>query len=283
MENKFCMSCGQQLEAGAKFCPYCGATQPTEAPNTQAQGGNSQPVGQPQTPPMQPQTPPVQPNPNTQQGYQQVPQQPGMQYQQQGQYQQYPQQPGMQYQQPVQKPIFTLKQLKNQVPGQTGPQPELNFIDSLKYTMANIVDFKTPESRKSVYWWNTLAISVFNIIVWIIISMIVSVTEYSFFYTSYDMMGDLLYILLSLINIPLLLSNLSAAIRRIIYLGENPWLVLVPGYNIYLLVTDKKTYYQQPYQQNYGQQQVPQQPMQNQQQPLQPQQVPTKKQTNDQN
>ncbi|MDO4457459.1 MAG: zinc ribbon domain-containing protein [Ligilactobacillus murinus] len=278
MENKFCMSCGQQLDAGAKFCPYCGATQPTEAPNTQAQGGN-QPVGQPQ----QPQTPPVQPNPNTQQGYQQVPQQPGMQYQQQGQYQQYPQQPGMQYQQPVQKPSFTLKQLKNQVPGQTGPQPELNFIDSLKYTMANIVDFKTPESRKSVYWWNTLAISVFNIIVWIIISMIVSVTEYSFFYTSYDMMGDLLYILLSLINIPLLLSNLSAAIRRIIYLGENPWLVLVPGYNIYLLVTDKKTYYQQPYQQNYGQQQVPQQPMQNQQQPLQPQQVPTKKQTNDQN
>lgn len=272
------MSCGQQLDAGAKFCPYCGAAQPTEAPNTQAQGGNSQPVGQPQ-----PQTPPVQPNPNIQQGYQQVPQQPGMQYQQQGQYQQYPQQPGMQYQQPVQKPSFTLKQLKNQVPGQIGPQPELNFIDSLKYTMANIVDFKTPESRKSVYWWNTLAISVFNIIVWIIISMIVSVTEYSFFYTSYDMMGDLLYILLSLINIPLLLSNLSAAIRRIIYLGENPWLVLVPGYNIYLLVTDKKTYYQQPYQQNYGQQQAPQQPMQNQQQPLQPQQVPTKKQTNDQN
>ncbi len=84
MENKFCMSCGQQLDAGAKFCPYCGATQPTEAPNTQAQGGNSQPVGQPQTP----QTPPVQPNPNMQQGYQQAPQQPGMQYQQQRQYQQ---------------------------------------------------------------------------------------------------------------------------------------------------------------------------------------------------
>ncbi|WP_404389152.1 zinc-ribbon domain-containing protein [Ligilactobacillus animalis] len=25
MENKFCSNCGQQLEAGAKFCPQCGA------------------------------------------------------------------------------------------------------------------------------------------------------------------------------------------------------------------------------------------------------------------
>lgn len=241
----------------------------------------------------QPQTPPVQPNP---QSYQQAPQQPNMQqgYQQQvpptGQ-QPYQQQvpPTGQYQQPMPKLRMSMKQLKNQIPGQAGPQPELNFIDSLKYTMVNIIDFKTPESRKAVYWWNTLAITGFNVIVWIIISMIVSVTEYSIFYTSYDVMGDLLYILLSLINIPLLLSNLSAAVRRIICLGENPWLVLVPGYNVYLLVTDKKTYYQQPYQQNYGQQpqmpqqpQAPQQPMQNQQQPLQQHQVPTKNQTDNQ-
>lgn len=281
MENKFCSNCGQQLEAGAKFCPQCGATQ-NVAPSNQGQ-----PVNQ------QPQTPPVQPNP---QSYQQAPQQPNMQqgYQQQvpptGQ-QPYQQQvpPTGQYQQPMPKLRMSMKQLKNQIPGQAGPQPELNFIDSLKYTMVNIIDFKTPESRKAVYWWNTLAITGFNVIVWIIISMIVSVTEYSIFYTSYDMMGDLLYILLSLINIPLLLSNLSAAVRRIIYLGENPWLVLVPGYNVYLLVTDKKTYYQQPYQQNYGQQpqmpqqpQAPQQPMQNQQQQLQQHQVPTKNQTDNQ-
>lgn len=275
MENKFCSNCGQQLEAGAKFCPQCGATQ-NVAPSNQGQ-----PVNQ------QPQTPPVQPNP---QSYQQAPQQPNMQqgYQQQvpptGQ-QPYQQQvpPTGQYQQPMPKLRMSMKQLKNQIPGQAGPQPELNFIDSLKYTMVNIIDFKTPESRKAVYWWNTLAITGFNVIVWIIISMIVSVTEYSIFYTSYDMMGDLLYILLSLINIPLLLSNLSAAVRRIIYLGENPWLVLVPGYNVYLLVTDKKTYCQQPYQQNYGQQpQMPQQPMQNQQQPLQQHQVPTKNQTDNQ-
>lgn len=269
MENKFCSNCGQQLEAGAKFCPQCGATQNVASSN------QGQPVNQ------QPQTPPVQPNP---QSYQQAPQQPNMQ---QGYQQQVP--PTGQYQQPMPKLRMSMKQLKNQIPGQAGPQPELNFIDSLKYTMVNIIDFKTPESRKAVYWWNTLAITGFNVIVWIIISMIVSVTEYSIFYTSYDVMGDLLYILLSLINIPLLLSNLSAAVRRIIYLGENPWLVLVPGYNVYLLVTDKKTYYQQPYQQNYGQQpqmpqqpQAPQQPMQNQQQPLQQHQVPTKNQTDNQ-
>lgn len=70
MENKFCSNCGQQLEAGVKFCPQCGTTQ-NVAPSNQGQ-----PVNQ------QPQTPPVQPTP---QSYQQAPQQPNMQqgYQQQ--------------------------------------------------------------------------------------------------------------------------------------------------------------------------------------------------------
>lgn len=291
MENKFCVSCGQQLEAGAKFCPHCGASQPVEQ-NQQPQAGTTQPQApqmqqqptqaqpaQPQTPPVQPQaqqqTPPVQPTP--QQGYQQNG------YQQAGQQ--------GQYQQPAMKPKVTFKQLKNQIPGQAGPQPELNFIDSVKYTIANIIDFKTPESRKSVYWWNSLAISIVDIAVFILILIIKSITANDFYYTGFDMIASILMILLLLANIPMLLSNVSAAIRRINYLGENPWLVLVPGYSTYLLLIDKReTYYQQPgqYQQYQQQQNMNQMPNMNQapnqmpQQPVQNQQ-PVQQNNNDQN
>lgn len=256
------MSCGQQLDAGAKFCPYCGATQPTEAPNTQAQGGNSQPVGQPQqpqTPPMQPQTPPVQPNPNTQQGYQQVPQQPGMQYQQQGQYQQYPQQPGMQ-----ERVKQDFNRFKNAIPGQVGPQPELGFIDSIKYCLANIFDFMTPESRKSVYWWFMLGI----ILIYIVGAVILFI----------PIIGPIAY---SVATTALTIAAYAAGVRRIRYVGKSPWWILMPIYNLYLLVIDKPQPYMgqpmyqqvppQQYQQQYQQQNMNQVPNQMPQQPVQPQ------------
>lgn len=269
------MSCGQQLDAGAKFCPYCGATQPTEAPNTQAQGGNSQPVGQPQqpqTPPMQPQTPPVQPNPNTQQGYQQGPQQPGMQYQQ------YPQQPGVQ-----ERVKQDLNRFKNAIPGQVGPQPELGFIDSIKYCLANIFDFMTPESRKSVYWWFTLG-SILISIVGMVILLI-------------PIIGMIVY---SIATTALTIASFAAGVRRIRYIGKSPWWILVPFYNLYLLVIDKPQPYmgqpmyqqnqmQQPYQQvpqqQYQQQNMNQAPNQMPQQPLQQQapQQPVQPQNDDQN
>lgn len=276
MENKFCMSCGQQLEAGAKFCPHCGATQPTEAPNTQAQGGNDQPVGQqvpPQTPPMQQQTPPVQPNPNMQQGYQQAPQQPGMQYQQ------YPQQPGVQ-----ERVKQDLNRFKNTIPGQAGPQPELGFIDSIKYCLANIFDFMTPESRKAVYWWFTLGI----ILIYIVGAVVLFI----------PIIGPIAY---SVATTALTIAAYAAGARRIRYVGKSPWWILMPIYNLYLLVIDKPQPYmgqpmyqqnqmQQPYQQvpqqQYQQQNMNQAPNQMPQQPLQqqaPQQPVQPSQNNDQN
>lgn len=265
MENKFCMSCGQQLDAGAKFCPYCGATQPTEAPNTQAQGGNSQPVGQPQ----QPQTPPVQPNPNTQQGYQQVPQQPGMQYQQQGQYQQ-------------NRVVKDFKKYKNDVPGQAGPQPKLGFIDSIKYIAVNTFDFKTPETRKSVYWWGVLGGTIITTILVIIQNLlaVLALASYSEFLA---LVTWFVVIVFYAFDLAYGISILAAMVRRTRYITNNPWLVLVPFYNLYLMLVDYPQYnpnmyqqYQQPYQQqnmNQAPNQMPQQPLQQQapQQPVQPQ------------
>ncbi len=281
MENKFCSNCGQQLEAGAKFCPQCGATQ-NVAPSNQGQ-----PVNQ------QPQTPPVQPNP---QSYQQAPQQPNMQqgyqqqvpptgqqpYQQQvpptGQYQQMPPQPGMQ-----ERVKEDLNRFKNQVPGQAGTQPELGFIDSMKYCLANTFDFMTPESRKSVFWWNYLG-AVLIMTIGIVIMFI-------------PIVGVLVY---SIAQVGLWMGIYAAGVRRMRYIGKSPWLIIVPFYRVYLLIIDKPQPYmgqpmyqqpnqmQQPYQQqNYGQQpqymnqqQAPQQPVQNQHQP---QQVPSQKPNNDQN
>ncbi|WHQ79901.1 zinc-ribbon domain-containing protein [Ligilactobacillus animalis] len=281
MENKFCSNCGQQLEAGAKFCPQCGATQ-NVAPSNQGQTVNQQP-----------QTPPVQPKP---QSYQQAPQQPNMQqgyqqqvpptgqqpYQQQvpptGQYQQMPPQPGMQ-----ERVKEDLNRFKNQVPGQAGAQPELGFIDSMKYCLANIFDFMTPESRKSVFWWNFLGAALIMTI-GIVIMFI-------------PIVGVLVY---SIAQVGLWIGIYAAAARRMRYIGKSPWLIIVPFYRVYLLIIDKPQPYmgqpmyqqpnqmQQPYQQqNYGQQpqymnqqQAPQQLVQNQHQP---QQVPSQKPNDDQN
>lgn len=277
MENKFCVSCGQQLEAGAKFCPHCGASQPVEqnqqpqagttqqqAPQMQQQATQAQPA-QPQTPPVQPQaqqqTPPVQPNP--QQGYQQNGYQ---QAGQQGQFQQYPQQPGVQT-----RVKSDLNKFKNAVPGQAGPQPELGFIDSVKYCIANTFDFLTPESRKSVFWWNVLGmllIGLVGLVIWII-----------------PLLGPLAY---SAVMLGLQISFLAAGVRRLRYIGKNPWWVIVPFYRVYLLVIDKPQPYmnqqmyqqnfagqnqmQQPYQQQYQQPQNMNMPNQASQQPLQNQQ-----------
>lgn len=287
MENKFCVSCGQQLEAGAKFCPHCGASQPVEQ-NQQPQAGTTQPQApqmqqqptqaqpaQPQTPPVQPQaqpqTPPVQPTP--QQGYQQNG------YQQAGQQGQY-QQPGVQT-----RMKNDLNKFKNEVPGQAGAQPELGFIDSMKYCIANTFDFLTPESRKSVYWWNFLGVWLINVVGAVILII--------------PILGQLVY---GIVTLGLQIGNLAAGVRRLRYIGKNPWLMLIPFYNYYLCAIDKPQPYmnqqmyqqnfagqnqmQQPYQQQYQQpqnmnmqNQATQQPLQN-QQPMQGQQQTS---NNDQN
>ena len=277
MENKFCSNCGQQLEAGAKFCPQCGATQ-NVAPSNQGQ-----PVNQ------QPQTPPVQPNP---QSYQQAPQQPNMQ---QGYQQQVP--PTGQYQQRVNQFTDDIKKFKNVVPGQMGSQPNLGFWDSVKYVTANTFDFKTPETRKAVYWWGTLGQCIVLLALYMIVILLTTMVLGSG--------SELLFLLANVFGIVLYafwavsgISLLAAAVRRTRYIANNPWLVLVPFCNIYLLLVDHPQYQSQPYQQpnqmqqpyqqqNYGQQpqymnqqQAPQQPVQNQHQP---QQVPSQKPNDDQN
>ncbi len=289
MKNKFCSNCGQQLEAGAKFCPQCGATQ-NVAPSNQGQ-----PVNQ------QPQTPPVQPNP---QSYQQAPQQPNMQqgYQQQvpptGQ-QPYQQQvpPTGQYQQRVNQFTNDIKKFKNVVPGQMGSQPNLGFWDSVKYVTANTFDFKTPEIRKAVYWWGTLGQCIVGLALYMIMYFF-AITGFSSGSELMLLLGNLFYIIFYVFCCASGISLLAAAVRRTRYIANNPWLVLVPFYNIYLLLVDHPQYQSQPYQQpnqmqqpyqqqNYGQQpqymnqqQAPQQPVQNQHQP---QQVPSQKPNDDQN
>lgn len=229
MENKFCMSCGQQLEAGAKFCPHCGATQPTEALNTQAQGGNDQPVGQqvtPQTPPMQQQTPPVQPNPNMQQGYQQAPQQPGMQERFKQDY----------------------ARFKNNISVEASMQPQLGFVDSVKYTLANTFDTMTPESRKSVFWWACLGFTLIDIALYMLITLLAVVT-FSSASELFGLITILVWIIFIVFNSVNGLSLFAAAIRRYRFVEKSPWWIFMPLYDIYLLIIDKP----QPYQPYYGQ------------------------------
>lgn len=293
MENKFCVSCGQQLEAGAKFCPHCGASQPVEqnqqpqagttqqqAPQMQQQPTQAQPA-QPQTPPVQPQaqqqTPPVQPTP--QQGYQQNG------YQQAGQQGQF------------QKHVNDFKKYRNTVPGQGGTQPKLGFLDSVKYMAANTFDFKTPETRKAVFWWGVLGGGIVTTILEILkqIMALVAVSSLS------EFLAILTYIIMIIAGIFDLLygiSFLSGMVRRIRYITNNPWLVLVPFYNLYLMLLDYPQYNPQMYQQNqmqqpgqyqqYQQQNMNQMPNMNQapnqmpQQPVQNQQ-PVQQNNNDQN
>lgn len=255
MENKFCVSCGQQLEAGSKFCPHCGASQPIEPMQQQAKQVQS---AQPQMPP------------NPQQGYQQN----GYQ---QGQFQ---------------KHVNDFKKYRNTVPGQSGVQPQLGFLDSVKYMAANTFDFKTPETRKAVFWWGVLGGGIVITILEILkqIMAVVAVSSLSEFFA---ILTYIIMIIAGIFDLLYGISFLSGMVRRIRYITNNPWLVLVPFYNLYLMLLDYPQYNSQMYQQNQMQQpnqyqqyqqhqnmnrmpninqvpnQMPQQPVQN-QQPVQP-------------
>lgn len=103
-------------------------------------------------------------------------------------------------------------------------QPQLGFVGSIQYIMQHAFEFNggTPESRKSVFWWGFLAVYLLNFV-----SLFIPV------------IGELFVWLTAILLV-------SAAMRRLDYLGKNPgiaWLMMIPLIAIYpmiLMFFDKK-------------------------------------------
>lgn len=103
-------------------------------------------------------------------------------------------------------------------------QPQLGFIGSVQYIMQHAFEFNgdVAESRKSVFWWGYLGYCVCGLILGFI-----------------PVIGALLIW-------PLMILLVSASMRRLTYIDQNPglgWLVLVPVIGLYvffLMILDKK-------------------------------------------
>ncbi|ETY74603.1 hypothetical protein LFAB_06335 [Lactiplantibacillus fabifermentans T30PCM01] len=124
-------------------------------------------------------------------------------------------------------------------------QGPLSFIDSTKYGISHWRDFKTAESRRGVFWWLTLGITVLGIGVEIVFLILTSV------FGALGALGSLLVVVLIFILVAASLvaevALLSAIARRLIYLGKNPWLCLLSLvifanlYIFYLLIITNPT------------------------------------------
>ena len=173
------------------------------------------------------------------------------------------------------------------------PRNMMSMVDAVKTCFQKYFDF-TGRASRSEYWWFYLATSIISF-VW---QFITTIMYYATWLDIFLILGYLPWILYPAI--------LSAGVRRIHDHGQSGWLILVPFYNLYLLIVEglnvpniygpvptnvpedgsgaqqfigqqpMQQQYQQPMQQQYQQpdqqsmQQQYQQPMQQQyQQPMQ--------------
>lgn len=103
-------------------------------------------------------------------------------------------------------------------------QPQLGFVGSVQYVLKHAFEFNgdVPESRKSVFWWAVLAVLLFDCVA-LLIPGIGWILGWA---------ADLLLV--------------SATMRRLTYLGQNPnlgWLMVVPviyAWPVVLMFLDKK-------------------------------------------
>jgi len=208
---KYCSNCGQQIKSNAQFCPFCGTQQAVVTANN-AVGATSQQTSTGQQADQQQ----AQSNQSTQQsqagqGQQQTASQSNV----------------------VNNMAQHFQNFQQQFQGSPNQQQPLSFIESCKYCVAHWNDFKTPESRKSIFWWLFLGFMVVNMVALIpyyIVAMLSS---------------GLASLLLLVFGVLMTIIEVSAISRRFIYLGKSPWLMLllvvpIAGfYVLYLLVIDK--------------------------------------------
>jgi len=228
----YCQNCGQQIKQGIKFCPYCGTQQQINDSNQQM---NGQQAAQNQY-------------------HNQAPHGNNQSNNFVNKTQQFQQQ---------------FQQFQQQYNGDATNQQQLGFIGSTKYAIAHWNDFKTPESRKSIFWWSELGIMIAFIVIMLIGMVIITISS-SLLETLGVVVTLVVYLIYAVLSVLATVLGLSAGVRRLRFLGKEPWLIvlyLVPvvqWYILYLMLIDKP----QPQMNQWNQQGYPNQNMG---QPNQPQ------------
>lgn len=228
----YCQNCGQQIKQGIKFCPYCGTQQQINDSNQQM---NGQQAAQNQY-------------------HNQAPHGNNQSNNFVNKTQQFQQQ---------------FQQFQQQYNGEATDQQQLGFIGSTKYAIAHWNDFKTPESRKSIFWWSGLGAGIGILALELIVLLVTSIVS-----IISPILGSVVviigYLLIAVLCILITVIQLSSMARRMRFIGKEPallWLLLVPIvqlYLYYLMLIDKP----QPQMNQWNQQGYPNQNMG---QPNQPQ------------
>ena len=105
------------------------------------------------------------------------------------------------------------------------PTSMMSFTDSIITVLSKFVDFSGRASR-SEYWWFYLATLIVSIGLGIVDSIL-------FGWDLEDPMW-----LSDIFNLVIFLPILAAGVRRIHDHGKSGWFILVPFYNLYLLIAD---------------------------------------------
>jgi len=105
------------------------------------------------------------------------------------------------------------------------PSSMMSFTDSIMTVLSKFVDFSGRASR-SEYWWFYLAT--------LIVGFGLGIIDGILFGWRYD---DPMW-LSDIFNLVILLPILAAGVRRIHDHGKSGWFILVPFYNLYLLIAD---------------------------------------------
>ena len=105
------------------------------------------------------------------------------------------------------------------------PTSMMSFTDSIITVLSKYLDFSGRASR-SEYWWFYLAT--------LIVGFGLSIIDGILFGWRYD---DPMW-LSDIFNLVILLPILAAGVRRIHDHGKSGWFILIPFYNLYLLIAD---------------------------------------------
>ena len=105
------------------------------------------------------------------------------------------------------------------------PSSMMSFTDSIMTVLSKFVDFSGRASR-SEYWWFYLAT--------LIVGFGLGIIDGILFGWRYD---DPMW-LSDIFNLVILLPILAAGVRRIHDHGKSGWFILIPFYNLYLLIAD---------------------------------------------
>ncbi|QIG37091.1 hypothetical protein IBB3154_1626 [Ligilactobacillus salivarius] len=115
---------------------------------------------------------------------------------------------------------------------------ELGFVGSVKYALVHWNDFKGVESRKSVYWWLLLGMTVIGLGVYFLVSIIAVLLSNV---PALDVIGTfIVYVAYIAIVVIMLIAELSAVVRRMRYLNVQNiamWMILtfvIPPVYIYI-------------------------------------------------